>query len=332
MSERKETVNVLMAGDEGVVAGLFVTIVSLLDNCDRRRKVVLHFMNTGVSCEHCKALERLVSADSRAELRVYDVDLSPFKAANEYRGGYGAYARLLMRRYVRASRVIYVDTDFLFMRDAAELYDCEMGGHAVLATETPMIPTLADDCPFLNPEEIAGEPYFNSGIMLVDLVRWEELRCEERILSLLKTPITLEHHDQTLLNYVLRGHWGKLDSSWGLLLIHDTEHPESTNFHFGGGGVKPWKMGCHYGAVPIWWAYYDSVVRAVYRFADDDAIREHSMRLLKGAHLLARFMPTFLLKVAFGGEKALRMKRRDRTYGLVRKVADDVRRRMVRWA
>ena len=318
----KAEVHVLLAGDAGIVPGLFVTIASLVENCDPTRNIVIHFMDTGISENDTDALRKFIVAFHNVSLEIYAVDLSPFHGANTYRGSYGAYARLLVQRYIEAARVVYVDTDFLFMRDAAELFDMDMKGNVVLATETPMIPTLADDCPFLSANETKGEPYLNSGVLLIDLVQWRRLGCENRILELLKQPIELEHHDQTLLNFVLRRNWGRLDSSWGLLLIHDTDNPSHTNFHYGGGGVKPWKMGCHYSSVPIWWAYYDRFVRPYYRFNDDDKIRANTMRLLFYAHVLIKFAP--LLRLVFSEEKVLRMKKRDVHYNLMREVAAQV--------
>lgn len=318
-------VHVLLAGDKGIVPGLFVTIASLADNCTSSRNLIIHFMDVGVSTSDRQALQAMVKSMNNVSLEIHDVDLNVFKGANSYRGSFGAYARLLVQRYVKAPRVIYVDTDFLFLRDPAELYDWDMQGKIVWATSTPMIPRLADDCPFLSAEEIAGEPYFNSGILLIDLEKWRKNQCEERIMALLRQPIVLGHHDQTLLNYVLRGEWGELDASWGLLQLHDTENPSKTNFHFGGGGVKPWQWGCHYGSAPIWWAYYDTYVRPYYRFAGDERIKAHTFRLLQSAHLIARGVPAPMLGLIFGREKAKRMKIRDRCYGVMKRTAECVR-------
>lgn len=321
----KTKIHVLLAGDAGIVPGLFVTIASLVKNCDHDRNIVIHFMDTGISRNDTEALRKFVSTFHNVALEIHAVDLSPFHATNTYRGSYGAYARLLVQRYVDATRVIYVDTDFLFMRNAADLFDMDMGGgdNVVLATETPMIPTLADDCPFVSLDEVMGEPYLNSGILLIDLLQWKRFGCESRILELLRQPIELEHHDQTLLNFVLRRHWGKLDSSWGLLQIHDTDNPAETNFHFGGGGVKPWEKGCHYSSAPIWWAYYDRFVRPYYRFKGDDKIYTNTMRLLKYAHFLIKLAP--LLKIVFSEAKVVRMEKRDLYYKLMEKTAVWVR-------
>ena len=318
----KPDIQVLLAGDAGIVPGLFVVIASLATNCDPTRKLVVNFMDTGISDEDRAALSRFATTFPRLVLKMHKVDMTPFHGVNAYRGSYGAYARLLVQRYVDASRVIYVDTDFLFLKDAATLFDQDMGDSVVLATRTPMIPTLADDCPYLPANEVKGEPYMNTGVLLINLELWKESHFEQIILGLLSRPVKLPFADQTLLNFVMRGRWGELDSSWGLLQIHDTDMPSQTNFHFGGGGVKHWKKGCHYSSVPIWWAYYDRFVRPYYRFKDDDKIRDNTMRLLLYAHVLIKFAP--LLRLVFSGAKIARMKKRDAHYKLMKATAKHV--------
>ena len=313
------TIHILLAGDEGIAPGLFVAAGSIAVSCRKRCQIIFHIMDTGLSRATVVAFQEYMRQFKATSLEIHPVDISVFKKANSYRGGHSAYARLLVARYVDADRVIYFDTDFLCMKDVGEFYSREMGDNIVLATKTPMYLSLADDCPFLPAEEASRFPYFNSGVLLIDLKKWRAAGIEKKLLECLAMPVKLGKHDQTLLNWVLKGEWGELDSSYGLLLCHDTENPEDTNFHFGGGGVKPWQKGCHYGAVPLWWAFYDSYVRKFYRFAADDVIRRHSLRLIMFAHIAMWFRP--FLPIVFGPDKAKRMKKRDRFFRSFQRVA-----------
>lgn len=311
-------IHVLVAGDEGIAPGAFVTIGSLLTSCSDPGNVKIHFLDTGLKDGTRCGLEKLVG-ELGADIRFHAVDLSPFQVMNAYRGNYSTYARLLVQRYVPADRVVYVDTDFLVLKDIGELFHADMGECVVWAPSTPMIPTLADDCPFLHADEIREEPYFNAGLMLLDLRKWREQGCENAILEVLRSGLPLRHHDQTVLNFVLRGKCRLLTSDWGLLMCHDTDTPLQTNFHFGGGGVKPWAWGCHYSAVPLWWAYYDGQTRRFFRFSKEGFIKAYSLVLLWGAQLVSQ-MP-FVPRLLFGAEKAKRMGERARHFGLMRKAA-----------
>ena len=312
-------IDILLTGDEGIAPGLFVTAGSIVTSSRSNYPIVFHVMDTGLTEQTVLAFRRFIGQFKAVSLDIQPVDVSIFKSANSYRGNHSAYARLLVERYVDADRVIYFDTDFLCMKDVGEFYFREMGGNIVLATKTPMYSSLADDCPFLPTEEASKYPYFNSGVLLIDLKKWREAEIEQKLLECLAMPVKLEKHDQTLLNWVLKGKWGELDSSYGLLLRHDTENPEDTNFHFGGGGVKPWQKGCHYSAVPLWWAFYDSYVRQFYRFTADDIIRRHSLRLIMFAHIAMWFRP--ILPIVFGLDKAKRMEKRDRFFRAFQRLA-----------
>jgi len=319
-------IHVLLAGDEGVAPGFFVTAGSLIVSCSKGRKVILHVMDTGLNPDTVKRLAAFVGHFKSAELDLFKVDLSPFKQGNAYRGNYATYARLLVGQHLSVDRVLYCDTDFLFLKDAAELFDMDMCGRPICAPRTPMYKTLADDCPFLPAEEAKNYSYFNAGILLIDLSYWRQKNVFDQVLTCLSADVTLEKHDKTILNWIFMGNWTRLDDSWGLLLNHDTDTPLNTNFHFGGGGVKPWQKGCHYSAVPLWWTVYDTIVRPRYRFAGDDGIRRGSFGMLWGAHVLARY--PFALKCLFDADKVRRMMERDRYWYIVKNACEELLQRL----
>lgn len=322
----RDVVHILLAGDEGVAPGLFVTTGSIVASSHSGCSLVFHVMDTGLRPDSIDRYRRFVAQFANVSVRIYGVDMSSFKGANPYRGNYATYARLLVGQYVKADRVVYFDTDFLCMKDVADLYHRDISDKVVFATKTPMYMSLADDCPFLSSEEAVKYPYFNAGVLLINLAEWRNREIEHKLMDALRSNVKLEKHDQTLLNWVLRDEWGLLESEWGLLLCHDTDRPDDTNFHFGGGGVKPWQYGCHYGAVPLWWTVYDMVVRPYYRFAHDDAIRRKSYQMLWGAHLLAKV--PFLLKQIFDEEKAARILTRDGCWAKNRAACDELKRRL----
>jgi lipopolysaccharide biosynthesis glycosyltransferase len=261
-----------VAGDEGIAPGLFATVGSIAVSCNRGRGVEINFLNTGLLPETLESFKSFVQQFSWVRLVVHDVDLSPFEGAPLMKGSYSSYARILFRRYIKAERALYFDTDFLVFKDVSVLFDMDMLGATAWATMTPTIPYLNMDCPFYSPDEIQGVPYFNAGVILVDGNKWEEQKCEERVIAKLKTGIHLAYHDQTLLNYVLKDHWRRLPNEWGLMMIHNTKNPLDTNYHFGGGG-KPWQASCTFISSGLWWAVYKTWIRRYYRVKNDALVR-----------------------------------------------------------
>lgn len=297
-------ISIVVAGDEGIAPGLFATIGSCAVSCDAARRMVVHFLNTGLQDSTLESLRKFATQFPNMDLKVHDVDLSPFQGATLMKGGYASYARILFRRYIKESRVLYFDTDFLVLKDVSHLFDMDMDGATVWATMTPTIPWLADDCPFCQAEEIKGVPYFNAGVLLIDAEKWDEQNCEARILEKLKTRIPLKFHDQTLLNYVLKDHWKRLPDEWGLMMIHNTDKPLDTNYHFGG-STKPWVRGATFAATGLWWCLYEKKIKPYYQIPGAAlsrmlfAWREKAVYyFLPVFGCLLRRMPRFRSKVA----------------------------------
>ena len=58
-------------------------------------------------------------------------------------------------------------------------------------------------------------PYFNAGVMLIDVDGWRKARLTEELLSCLaKNQEHVLWWDQYALNIVLSGRWGRLDARW----------------------------------------------------------------------------------------------------------------------
>jgi lipopolysaccharide biosynthesis glycosyltransferase len=224
------------AADDAYAMPLAVTVRSLLDKLNTDRRVQLFVLNGGLSSVNC---ERLVKSwdDSRLKIVWVKPDLrlvSDLKTNSHISAS--AYLRLLMPEVLPANldRVIYVDADVLVQRDIGELWDVPMHGHAALAGQDFAAPWMnsavmiprTNDCskllsavtPVANYRELgiaAEAPYFNSGVMVVDLNRWRREKIAEKCLACLRE--NREHvlfWDQYALNVVLYKNWGQLDKRW----------------------------------------------------------------------------------------------------------------------
>jgi len=143
------------------------------------------------------------------------------------------YARIELPKLLPANmaRVIYLDGDILVMNDLANLWETEFGGHVLLAVRDYRIPTVSSEAGGLartwsqlgiDP----GAPYFNAGVLVINLDYWRQNRVGEAISDYLnqygKTTI---HCDQDVLNAVTVNHWGALDIRWNVpvLFLRHTE-------------------------------------------------------------------------------------------------------------
>ena len=137
--------------------------------------------------------------DISNELSVFE-EKGAGKYANETGGGYAASAKLLIPDLLlEEERVLYLDCDTLVVGDIEALLQIDMDNKPL---------GMAQDCiqnrykKFISFEE--KKRYFNSGVLLIDIPRWKENQCMDRMLW------HLEHirnqyplPDQDLINVVL---------------------------------------------------------------------------------------------------------------------------------
>jgi lipopolysaccharide biosynthesis glycosyltransferase len=148
-------------------------------------------------------------------------------------------------------KVIYLDCDVIVEEDLSDLWNIDISGYhlgAVLDT------TLTDRLSVLVGE--AGMPYFNSGVMLLNLRKWREDDTVRVILKFInENHEKLLYHDQDALNAILYKKWLHIDAKWNVqtpMFFRQVKN-ESTNdislryalekphiIHYSGRG-KPWR-------------------------------------------------------------------------------------------
>lgn len=161
----------------------------------------------------------------------------------------GMYIRLLMPTAVswRAERLLYLDVDVLCMSSLAELWKTNLGGAPLGAVRDAYAPTVgscgglpgAPD--FIRPDD----PYFNSGILLINVQEWLRSQITERCFDYI-TGMRGEFRcpDQDALNVAAHHRWFELDNKWNYLVNYDSDPDPDRQYtgivHFAG-PQKPWR-------------------------------------------------------------------------------------------
>ena len=121
------------------------------------------------------------------------------------------YARILLDRFMEPGdgRVLYLDADVVALADLRPLFQASLDGATIGAVR---------DHFRLDPQTIGfgdAEPYFNSGVILFDLLAWRERQAEAHVLDVLaKEGKCFPWMDQDALNVALRGQVRFLDLGW----------------------------------------------------------------------------------------------------------------------
>lgn len=166
-------------------------------------------------------------------------------------------------------RCVYLDGDVIVRKDPTPLHDADLGGASVGAVRSRVTPFVASPGGVVGWFELgipSTSPYFNSGVLAMDLDRWRQRDVTARVTTYLEQFGQASHlADQEALNAAVAGDWMQLDRSWNYV-THVTEsflqQPElepvdPAIVHFAGRS-KPWA----HGRLPIFAEEWYEVLRS----------------------------------------------------------------------
>lgn len=211
-----DQIHVAMCVDHGFAVPLAVALQSL-DAISKPRNVIVHILHPGLSQE---VTERVVKTTKNLELHWVLIDETVLSGVHhpDFLSNATLY-RLLLGEILPASvhRLIYLDADTVVKRPLSELYEIELAENVLGAVRDAGTPWAAGP---IGPawRELGmspSSPYFNAGVLVIDLDSWREQRVGGRCLELLKK-IQPRWGDQDALNAVLEGRWHELPRRWNV--------------------------------------------------------------------------------------------------------------------
>jgi len=168
--------------DENYVKLTAVSVHSLLRHNPGAAIVILA---SGVKPESASFLQKLVT-DRGGSFELVDVaeclkDVAALGAGSYV--SFSAYSRLFIPRLLagRFARAVYIDGDTLVVDSLDELCALDLSGKPF---------AIGYDSLYNSYKKLIGlppeAPYFNSGVLVMDLAEWTERRCTERIFEYMK--------------------------------------------------------------------------------------------------------------------------------------------------
>jgi len=258
MPDPEERIHLVTGGDENFASGLLVTVASALLAIPSGRAVTVHILDGGLAAATAARLEALAGRiHPGCQLERHAVSTEKFAG---FRPGIGNsrmyYARLGIGSFVSAGRALYLDADVVVIGPLDRLWDLDLGDKMILAVKDRKIAHLRDDCPWPLTEAAGQLPYFNTGVLLIDLDRWREEGTEARAMELAgEAGMACRWYDQTVLNFLLRERIGPLPEKWNWQRESLPDDGPACVVHFTT-GKKPW---LHFGPdarFRIWRAFY----------------------------------------------------------------------------
>jgi lipopolysaccharide biosynthesis glycosyltransferase len=154
---------------------------------------------------------------------------------------YAVYARIFIADLLPDLRenILYLDCDTLVVDSVKEIFETDLEGKPLALAPDAIHPAYKRVIS-LPPEK----PYFNTGVALINLGKWRELECAERIMRELESPHGRNPlGDQDVIVRVLNSEIAELDRRWNFLSQHVLygRKEKPAIWHFSGNTLgRPW--------------------------------------------------------------------------------------------
>lgn len=277
---------VICGTDDHYVRPLAVTLYTALLHLEPGTSLKIYVMDGGISSEKKERLRRVLQPNhinislefinpGVAIEEVFDTsDLAPRKYISS-----AALLRVLAPNLIDHSlkKAIYLDCDLLILASLKPLWDEELGDASVLAVRDSVSPYFSSPLGIAKYEELGlpgDAPYFNSGVLVMNLPKWREDEVGKKAISYLQEYREFRNaNDQEGLNVVLTEKWRALDSRWNVMphmyrfdRWRESAYKEElraewqsiideAKVHHYAGSTKPWHIACPYPTQLLWVRY-----------------------------------------------------------------------------
>jgi lipopolysaccharide biosynthesis glycosyltransferase len=210
-----ERINVVVTIDNKFTMLCGVTLISLLENCSKPTQVDVYVISgKGKLSDENK--QKLVECVKPRGARIFfkDFVLSDFMEPNikTYYSEAICYRIFAPRLLKGVKRFLYLDSDMFVVGDICDIFFRDFGNNYIAAVE--------DQGEKIKPgfkshyKKVVGDnKYFNSGLLIVDCVKWRKLGAEKKMIDYINSG-NLILLDQDALNKIFVGKVLFLEPKW----------------------------------------------------------------------------------------------------------------------
>lgn len=222
---------------------------SIFDSKKIQDKIHFHIITPDLTEEQKKKLTKYVHKH-KCLINFYTIDFEltkQFITTGKWTSAvyYRLFFSIILKN--KCDRILYLDSDTIVVNSLQPLFDIELNNYPVAAVYDNYVKTQ----PLLGIEK-EGE-YFNSGVLLIDINKWNEQKISEKAFNFLQqNPEKIKFVDQCALNGVLRNNWLQIEPSnnlmysylpWKLPRREQTEYlKDKIVIHYT--LERPWNMLC----------------------------------------------------------------------------------------
>ncbi|HHS82109.1 MAG TPA: glycosyltransferase family 8 protein [Devosia sp.] len=244
--------HVALAFDAAYVLPAYATMRSVCLSTRRRADLMFHLCHPGLDSSAREDLARIHS-EFGARLRHHDLSADEgyqhLATTLPHTRHISAvmYARMLLGRLLDdvGGRVAYLDCDVLVRAPIEELLAHDLEGKPLGAVREPHSLRFAHgrdarhDFDLLDP----ADPYFNSGVLVIDLEAWRDMDMEKTLGELERSGVLARlPNDQQILNVIFANNWARIGGEWNMFAASKAiEGLDPKIVHYTGLN-KPWNL------------------------------------------------------------------------------------------
>lgn len=259
-------INIVFASDNNYAQHTAVAMASVLVNTKVPQKIQFYLIDDEIQQEN---KEKIIKTVQNLGGNIEFIKIKNSKLEDCYVSGElsrASYFRLDIANILDESieKIIYLDCDLLVYDDIEKMWQLDMGGKPVAATCDLGI--MASARVRKQKNKFIGlpfdTPYFNAGVLIMDLKKWRDGNYAEAIIAL-ATQNKYPNHDQDALNKFFMNNWQEIPLRWDVippvfnLFFKILNKPDLRKkaieaklnpaiFHYAG-GYKPWEYEIHDG-------------------------------------------------------------------------------------
>jgi lipopolysaccharide biosynthesis glycosyltransferase len=243
-------IEIAMAFDDAFWAPTYATMRSICLTTHHPERLRFHLLHRTLTAAHHDAIAG-IARDYGASLKLIDIDagniltdrIAAFPRIRLQRLNPIVYARLFLGELLDASiaRVLYLDSDLLIRTALDPLYFMDMGGHAIAAVLQPdRMHVIAGRDLRARQAFSMAEPYFNAGVMLIDMAQYRRMDFSAELARLPAAELAMFYYDQDMINFCFQGRMLALEPCWNLQNAepaHEAFDPAIVHYS---ANPKPW--------------------------------------------------------------------------------------------
>lgn len=178
--------NVFYAFDNNFLPQSATSICSLCENNKNAKDINIYIASYKISDSNKKKLEKLVESFSRNLIIIELGDLNNYFDFEFDSSGWPpvTLARLVIDKLlpIEVEKVLYLDSDVIVRRDLSDLWNLDIKDNVLAMSIEPTV-----DKERKSKIGLENYPYYNAGVMLMDLKKWRDTKACQRIFDFFKS-------------------------------------------------------------------------------------------------------------------------------------------------